>query len=124
MPKKETKDAKTSKKTSTKKKASEKQTTKKKPSIKKEKPAPKKRKLKADIEREKVQAEENRHWKKLVEQNKGKKGSPYNIKNSYTEVNIINHKQFGLGFITAKYNNRLKVLFESGMKNLISNYKK
>jgi len=35
----------------------------------------------------------------------------------------INHKVLGWGFVLTNENNRLEVLFENGIKVLISNYK-
>ena len=44
------------------------------------------------------------------------------MKKTYNDTSVIKHNSFGLGFILATYNNRLKVLFKEGTKTLISNY--
>ncbi len=49
--------------------------------------------------------------------------SPYNLKSQYEIETAISHKTLGWGYIQDKKNDRLEVLFENGIKYLISNYK-
>lgn len=48
----------------------------------------------------------------------------YNMVQQYQEKMVIDHKTMGIGFIVSVENNRMKVLFSEGMKNLIMNYSK
>ncbi|MEK6555636.1 MAG: hypothetical protein AABZ31_10375 [Bdellovibrionota bacterium] len=49
--------------------------------------------------------------------------NPYNLKKEYEIETAIDHKTLGWGYIQDKKNDRLEVLFENGIKYLISNYK-
>ena len=110
-----------SKKTTTRKtKAEKKQTSKKTTPANKPKTVTK-RKRKASTETG-PSLEERKQWQKLAKEYAGKKTPSYDMKKNYQDISAIKHNSFGLGFILAKYNNRLKVLFEEGTKVLISNY--
>ncbi len=47
----------------------------------------------------------------------------YNMRESFNEETAISHVKLGWGFVLSNTNDRLEVLFEDGIKNLISNYK-
>ncbi|MDE0092694.1 MAG: hypothetical protein OXN83_05375, partial [Oligoflexia bacterium] len=81
-----------------------------------------KRKRKTSSEIAGPSAEESKQWQKLAKQYEGKKIPSYDMKKTYNDTPVIKHNNFGLGFILATYNNRLKVLFKEGTKTLISNY--
>lgn len=55
--------------------------------------------------------------------NKGEKAPSYNMRNQYEPNTPIQHKVLGWGYILNNVNDRLEVLFEEGVKYLISNYK-
>lgn len=63
-------------------------------------------------------------WKKLDKKYKDKEAIFYNIKKSFEKIEIIEHKNFGRGFIIARHSNRITVLFKRGEKKLICNYTK
>lgn len=48
----------------------------------------------------------------------------YKMTSTYHEKMVIDHKTMGVGFIVSVENNRMKVLFSEGVKNLIMNYMK
>ena len=62
-------------------------------------------------------------WQSLKEKAEDVKAPAYDMKNEYEANTPIEHKQLGWGFILSNNNNRLEVLFEDGIKVLISNYK-
>lgn len=62
-------------------------------------------------------------WQALYAKAKNIPVAPYNMKNRYEKQTAINHKTLGWGFITEIRNDRLEVLFQDGIKYLISNYK-
>lgn len=68
-------------------------------------------------------SEEEARWFELRDKYKGAKASPYKMSEVYAEKTPIDHKVLGWGFILSVINDRLEVLFQSGIKHLISNYK-
>ena len=68
-------------------------------------------------------AEELKKWQDLKEKHGGDKASTYSMSGVFPPQTAINHKALGWGFIVNNINDRLEVLFESGRKILISNYK-
>lgn len=63
-------------------------------------------------------------WQALLRRNKNKKAPKYKMTEAFEEKTPIQHKLLGWGYILSNKNDRLEVLFESGVKQLISNYKK
>jgi hypothetical protein len=49
---------------------------------------------------------------------------PYNVSGTYEAKTPILHKVLGWGYVLANKNDRLEVLFQDGIKYLISNYKR
>ena len=71
----------------------------------------------------KILGEEQKRWTEL----KGKHGSvaaqAYSMSGVFEAEKPLQHKVLGWGFILSNFNDRLEVIFESGIKQLISNYK-
>jgi hypothetical protein len=51
------------------------------------------------------------------------KALTYKMTETFTSLAPIQHKVLGWGFILTNENDRLEVLFETGIRMLISNYK-
>lgn len=66
----------------------------------------------------------NKKWKQLHDKHKAKKAVPYKLTEAYEAKTPLVHKTMGWGYIINIVNDRLEVLFEEGVKHLISNYKK
>ncbi|MBE8162796.1 MAG: hypothetical protein HAW63_02270 [Bdellovibrionaceae bacterium] len=81
------------------------------------------RKTAKQLQAERDQQEIARKWKILNDKTGGTKGQAYKISNTYAVEDIIDHKEFGRGYIIDIKNNRLHVLFQNALKFLISNYK-
>ncbi len=62
-------------------------------------------------------------WTTLFRRSQQIESKPYNMRMEYAEKTAIVHKVLGWGYILANRNDRLEVLFEQGIKVLISNYK-
>lgn len=62
-------------------------------------------------------------WMQIKEKNKALKAMPYKMSESFEARTPILHKVLGWGFIISNQNDRLEVLFQQGIKFLISNYK-
>jgi hypothetical protein len=72
----------------------------------------------------KVDAEtSNSNWDEVYEKYKTLPVAPYKMSDKYFENTAIDHKTLGWGFILSVVNDRLEVLFQNGVKHLISNYK-
>lgn len=81
------------------------------------------RKTAKQLQAEKDQQEIARKWKILNDKTGDIKGQAYKIESTYSVEDIIDHKQFGRGYIIDVKNSRLHVLFQNSLKFLISNYK-
>lgn len=62
-------------------------------------------------------------WQTLKDKNKAIKPLAYKMSESFEARTPILHKVLGWGFIISNQNDRLEVLFQQGIKFLISNYK-
>lgn len=62
-------------------------------------------------------------WAALYRKSEQIEAKPYNMRSIYDEKTAIMHKVLGWGYILSNRNHRLEVLFEQGIKVLISNYK-
>jgi hypothetical protein len=67
--------------------------------------------------------EEESKWLELRDKHKNIKPQPYKMTEVFLEKTPIEHKTMGWGFVLSVVNDRLEVLFRSGIKHLISNYK-
>ena len=63
------------------------------------------------------------NWQTIHEKYKSEKALTYNMAKSFPPHKAIKHPAFGWGFVLSNQNDRLSVIFESGIKKLISNYK-
>ena len=68
--------------------------------------------------------EEESKWLELRDKHKNIKPQLYKLSEEFVEKTPLEHKVLGWGFILSVVNDRLEVLFSSGIKHLISNYKK
>ena len=91
--------------------------------VKKKEKKKKKRVTKAQQAAMEEQEVLNKKWENLYTKAGQIKSAPYNMRSSYEAQTGLEHKVLGWGFILSNKNDRLEVLFESGIKVLISNYK-
>lgn len=91
---------------------------KKTPAPKKEKPLSK-RAAAAALEI----TQERQKWFDLNEKHAGTKAPVYSMSGEFTSNSPLQHKVLGWGYVLTNNNDRLEVLFETGTKILISNYK-
>lgn len=68
-------------------------------------------------------ADEKAKWQELFKRHGKDKANSYKMTDSFDAMKPLQHKILGWGFILSNENNRLEVLFENGIKMLISNYK-
>ncbi|MFZ3231913.1 MAG: hypothetical protein WA160_17025 [Pseudobdellovibrio sp.] len=68
-------------------------------------------------------ADEKAKWIELSKKQSKEKAVPYKMSDKFTALSPIQHKVLGWGFILSNDNDRLEVLFETGIRMLISNYK-
>ncbi len=68
-------------------------------------------------------ADEKAKWQELFKRHGKDKANSYKMTDSFDAMKPLQHKVLGWGFILSNENNRLEVLFENGIKMLISNYK-
>ncbi len=74
------------------------------------------------IERGNV-ADEKAKWAELFKKYGKDKAVTYKMSETFTTMIPIQHKVLGWGFVLTNENDRLEVLFETGIRMLISNYK-
>lgn len=67
--------------------------------------------------------ENKKKWRELREKFAKERAHVYSMSAQFEANQPIEHKVLGWGYILANNNDRLEVLFESGLKMLISNYK-
>lgn len=68
-------------------------------------------------------ADEKAKWTELNKKFGRDKAITYKMTESYTSLIPLQHKVLGWGFVLTNENDRLEVLFENGIRMLISNYK-
>ncbi|MFN3454082.1 MAG: hypothetical protein ACK41T_03925 [Pseudobdellovibrio sp.] len=68
-------------------------------------------------------ADEKAKWVELNKRHGKDKALNYKMTDTFESLTPIQHKVLGWGFILSNENDRLEVLFENGIKMLISNYK-
>ncbi len=105
---------------------SKKKTTKKVASKKGEgveKKVKKKRITKAEREAKEESDRLRDKWQELHGLSEGQPAKKYKITDSYEPNSALDHAKLGWGYVLVSQNNRLEVLFEEGIKILISNYK-
>jgi len=68
-------------------------------------------------------ADEKAKWQELFKRHGKDKANSYKMTDSFDAMTPLQHKVLGWGFILSNENSRLEVLFENGIKMLISNYK-
>jgi hypothetical protein len=97
--------------------------------VKAEKPAkapkePKAPKLtKAEKAAIKISSEDQKRWLEYQEKHGDEKPQKYTMAGQFEAQKPIEHPKFGWGFILTNIEDRLEVVFESGIKFLISNRK-
>lgn len=89
-----------------------------------EKEAPKKKRMtKKQLADQSEKNELSEKWAKLKDIDHETKPQRYKMSDSYEPNTPIDHPVFGWGFILSLNENKLEVLFESGIKMLVSNLK-
>lgn len=89
-----------------------------------EKEAPKKKRMtKKQLADQSEKNELSEKWAKLKDIDHETKPLRYKMSDSYEPNTPIDHPVFGWGFILSLNENKLEVLFESGIKMLVSNLK-
>lgn len=68
-------------------------------------------------------SEELKKWIALRSEFKGTEAPQYRMSDQYAPDSPLIHPRLGWGYVVTNQNDRLEVLFESGIKILISNYK-
>lgn len=68
-------------------------------------------------------SDEKAKWVELNKRYGKDKAVSYKMSEAYEALKPIQHKVLGWGFVLTNENDRLEVLFENGIKMLISNYK-
>lgn len=68
-------------------------------------------------------ADEKAKWQELNKRHGKDKADAYKMTATFEALKPIQHKILGWGFVLTNENDRLEVLFENGIKMLISNYK-
>lgn len=68
-------------------------------------------------------ADEKAKWQELNKRHGKDKAESYKMTATFEALKPIQHKVLGWGFVLTNENDRLEVLFENGIKMLISNYK-
>jgi hypothetical protein len=68
-------------------------------------------------------ADEKAKWSELYKKFGKEKALVYKMTESYSPLTPLQHKVLGWGYVLTNENDRLEVLFENGIRILISNYK-
>lgn len=87
--------------------------------------APKKKKRLTKAEKELIAETERlkEKWEELHTLSEGQPAKKYAMTEDYEANMAVDHASLGWGYVLSSQNNRLEVLFEQGIKVLISNYK-
>lgn len=64
-----------------------------------------------------------KEYEALMQKNLDKVPIPYTIKTSFSEGDVVDHKTFGKGIVTGLAYERVKVLFQDGIKTLAADKK-
>ncbi len=107
-----------------KKKTDETEEAAKPKTLTKKEAAPKKKRL-TKAEKELIAEEERlrEKWEELHGLSEGQSAKKYVMTEDFEANMAIEHASLGWGYVLSSQNNRLEVLFEQGIKVLISNYK-
>ncbi len=68
-------------------------------------------------------SDEKAKWQELNKRHGKDKAATYKMTDTFEALKPVQHKLLGWGFVLNNDNDRLEVLFENGIKMLISNYK-
>ncbi len=88
----------------------------------KKKTVKKKRLTKKQVAEQTERDELTEKWAKLKDIDHEVKAQKYKMSEAYAPNTPIDHPMFGWGFVLSLNENKLEVLFESGIKMLVSNY--
>jgi hypothetical protein len=86
-------------------------------------PPKKKRMTKKQLADQTERDELTEKWAKLKDLDHESKAQKYKMSEAYEPNTPVEHPVFGWGFILSLNENKLEVLFESGIKMLVSNFK-
>lgn len=105
------------------KKATKKTTKKEASDTTKKKVTKKKRLTKAEREAQEEVERLKEKWNELHDLSEGQASKKYKLSEEYEPNTALQHPKLGWGYVLTSQNNRIEVLFEDGIKVLISNYK-
>ena len=105
------------------KKATKKTTAKEASDTTKKKVTKKKRLTKAEREAQEEIERLQEKWNELHDLSEGQASKKYKLSEDYEPNTALQHPKLGWGYVLTSQNNRIEVLFEDGIKVLISNYK-
>ena len=105
------------------KKATKKTTKKEASDTTKKKVTKKKRLTKAEREANEEMERLKEKWNELHDLSEGQASKKYKLSEGYEPNTALQHPKLGWGYVLTSQNNRIEVLFEDGIKVLISNYK-
>lgn len=103
--------------------AEKKKTTKKASADSSTKKVKKKRMTKAEREAKEEADRLKEKWNELNTLSEGQPAKKYKLSEDFEPNMAIDHPKMGWGYVLSSQNNRIEVLFEEGIKVLISNYK-
>ena len=83
----------------------------------------KKRMTKAEREAKEEADRLKEQWNELSTLSQGQLTKKYKLYENFEPNMAIDHPKMGWGYVLSSQNNRIEVLFEEGIKVLISNYK-
>ena len=83
----------------------------------------KKRMTKAEREAKEEADRLKEKWSELNSLSEGQPAKKYKLSEDFEPNMAIDHPKMGWGYVLSSQNNRIEVLFEEGIKVLISNYK-
>lgn len=90
--------------------------------LSKKKPERKKRLTKAEREAQEERERLKEKWHELFALSEGQEVRKYVMSETFEANTAIEHVSMGWGYILSSQSNRLEVLFEEGIKMLVSNY--
>lgn len=62
-------------------------------------------------------------WRQLFEKTQEVEASPYKMSGTYEAKTPIKHKVLGWGYVLTANNSRIEVLFQDGIKTLVTDFK-
>ncbi len=82
------------------------------------------RKLKRKVSAKKIIETKETHeilYEKLKEELSGQEPQPYSMTQLFKKDMVIKHKKFGIGFVTESYGQKISVVFQESIRDLVHN---